>query len=247
MRQRPHVIVVGVSGPDGSGKSSLLRAMADVASERGIGVRHAYLYGCVLCRSLRLPNGLRRVLSSEGTVALEFPGHQGGAPLSSFRRVHALLDTMELAGRLALSRWRAGRLSCKTDSGVLLLTDRSPVDTLVKHDPPYDSAVARLLRRLSQRYVVIAVLDAHERVLARRDGEHSAIGLQRARQGYGRWSAGGERMLRLSTDSASLHQLADRVLRQLPLDDVCPLAEGSPASRPAAVGAPKKVAAVDRE
>jgi hypothetical protein len=186
--------VVGLSGPDGAGKSTLLRVAADAAAGRGLPIRTTYLYGCVLCRNQRLPERFRRALASPGTVALECAEDPGGTTV--WQRLHAGVDTVELAVRLALARRRSARLGRPV---VLLLTDRSPLDALAKHEPRDGGLTARWLRHLAGGYALIALLDAGGESLAARDGEHAAEGLDRARSAYRRWSTGMDRVLPIPT------------------------------------------------
>jgi hypothetical protein len=208
--KQPAVTVIGLSGPDGSGKSTLLGVTADVAGRRGLAVRTTYLYGCLLCRNVRLPGALRSAGASPGTLALQ----RADGPVGTARRhlVHAGIDTAELALRLALERRRAAREGHARRTDVLVLTDRTPLDALVKHEPPVRGLTARWLRRLSRRYSAIVLLDARSESLARRDGEHSAGGLEHARSGYRRWSALIDRVVPVSTEQLSPLEAAAVVL-----------------------------------
>lgn len=209
----PGVVVVGFSGPDGAGKSSLRTAVAAAAVARGWSVRSTYLYGCVVCRNLRPPGRLLHCVASPGTVALERPDAScRAARLSSWRRFHATIDSVELALRLRLVRAQARRTARRSGRDALVLTDRTPLDALVKHDPPADAWFARRLLALGSRYTSIALLDAGSDVLSARDGEHQAPGLQRAREGYGRWSGQMAGVWTVCTQSRTPDELARAVL-----------------------------------
>jgi energy-coupling factor transporter ATP-binding protein EcfA2 len=212
VKPRPGVTVVGFSGPDGSGKSSLLTATAGAADHRGVPVHTTYLYGCVACRNLRLQGPLPRAVWSPGTVALEWPGAPSPAQPSRWHRIHAAIDTAELAVRLQLACHRAGRTARRAHSDVLVLTDRTPLDTLVKHDPPEGGWITQRLHVLGKRYASIALLDAGSDVLSARDGEHAAAGLERTRDNYRRWSGRMTGVRTVSTQAASAEELAREVL-----------------------------------
>lgn len=210
MSREPAVTVVGISGPDGAGKSSLQRAMADAAVTRGMAVHTTYLYGCVVCRHLHLSGRLAGALSSPGTPgAGRLP--PAGRP-GPWQRIHALIDTAELALRLRIAVIRAGRVGQRR---ALLLTDRGPLDAVVKHDPPETGLTARWLRALAGRYAAITLLDAPGAVLSARDGEHAAAGLEAARESYRRWSARLPRVRILSTEATGSRDLAPAVLEDV--------------------------------
>lgn len=197
--------IVGISGPDGAGKSSLQRALADAAVARGVAVRTTYLYGCVACRNLRLPGRLAGAVSSPGAVGVGRSGRAGRSSL--WQWMHALIDTAELALRLGLAR-RGRRYS-------VLLTDRSPLDAVVKHDPPAAGLTARWLRALAGHYAAIVLLDAPADVLSARDGEHAAAGLESARESYRRWSARLPGVRIRSTEATGSDELARAVLDEV--------------------------------
>ena len=168
---RPPVLLVGVSGPDGSGKSSTVRGLAAGPWEADAHVRTAYLYGCTLCR--RVPAAPHR-LAADGA----------GRGLSALARsLHALVDVAEARLRLTLLLARA-RLS---GGPQVVVTDRSPLDGLVKHRG--DRRAGAAYARLAARYARIVLLDAPADVLAARDGEHGAAELERLRGEYARAAA----------------------------------------------------------
>jgi glycosyltransferase involved in cell wall biosynthesis len=217
--------VVGFSGPDGSGKSSLVEAVAEAAAGRGVPVHTVYLYGCVVCRNVRLDGSLRTFHASPGTAALEYPDAPRGVR-TSWHRVHAAVDTAELALRLRLACRRARRTARRTGHGVLLLTDRTPLDTVVKHDPPEGGFPTRWLRALGRRYASITLLDARSDVLAARDGEHGVAGLERAQDGYRQWAGRMPGVRTLCTQQAPPEGLARKVLDHVLAGDAGSAAPG---------------------
>jgi hypothetical protein len=163
--------IVGISGPDGAGKTRLCAGLArNLRPETTVvGI---YLYGCVVCRRF-------------GTA------WSGGRPPESARgretrgrlqALHALVDAAELAFRLAVGSVRARR------HGAVLLTERSPLDGLVKHDPRPGSLVYGVFERLIGRYDLILALDAEEDFLVERDSDHSREVLASMRRGFATWS-----------------------------------------------------------
>jgi len=199
--------IIGFSGPDGSGKSTLLKDTAAYAHSEGLSVFTIYLYGCVVCRHRRPPRWLRNTVSGRGTIALETPEKASRLPPSVLQRLHAHADTTELAMRLKSALWRIKRKRRSVRSPVLLLTDRSPLDALVKHDLPEDAFAVRRLQRLLQQFTTVVLLDAGGDVLSQRDGEHTTRGLELTRTSYQHWSTGRGPVLALSTQGGASHQL----------------------------------------
>ena len=198
-------VVVGVSGPDGAGKSTLVAEVRRRAELRGSGVRTVYLYGCVACRRAR-PRPAAPV------------GRQDGSAIRSLvRTAHALVDGFELAVRLLVvagpfrRRHRA--------SPTLILTDRTPLDGLAKHDPSPRSLPAQLYVALARRYQRIFLLDASVEVLAERDAEHPERELDRWRVRFLRWAARVDETMRIDSASRSTPELAEQILRLLELPE----------------------------
>ncbi len=202
------VHIIGFSGPDGSGKSTLLKATAAHARGEGLPVFTIYLYGCIVCRHGRPPRRLRNVVSGRGTIALETPEKASRLPPSALQRLHAHADTTELALRLKIALWRIGLKRRSDRSPVLLLTDRTPLDALVKHDLPEDAFAMRRLQRLLHQFTTVVLLDAGGDVLSQRDGEHTTRGLELTRTSYQRWSTGRRTVQALPTQGRSSQQLA---------------------------------------
>ena len=189
------VTLTGLTGPDGSGKTTAVASVRDRLAGEGLIVSSTYTYGCVLCR--QMPG--RPVVSPAAqltTVAAE----QGERPLvarksvSAVARLHALLDAGELAMKLlanalvvkvrALRRPRApGAPPCQA----VIITDRTPLDALVKFDLAPEALPSRVLLAIARRYDTIVVLDAPGEVLAARDGEHRAEELDAVRSRLEPW------------------------------------------------------------
>lgn len=153
-------MIIGISGPDGAGKSSAVAGLVRAHQPR---VSSVYLYGCIVC------NRMPPAAPSTGS---------GRARPRWIDLAHSVADALELLIRLALARRRAP----------VVITDRSPLDGLARHDPAPGSLTHRLYMRAASRYDVIFLLDADASVLARRDAEHPTADLQRARDSFNVWS-----------------------------------------------------------
>jgi hypothetical protein len=164
------VRLIGISGPDGSGKTTLTAAVRAEALRRGVPATSVHVYGCVLCR--RWPP--RTIAAERGADG--WPSR--GNPAGSVRRLHVILDTAELAGRVWLARqvlrWRAVRAG---EPAALLVTDRSPLDGLAKHSTAAEGWAGRWYLALARSYDTILVLVAEVGLLATRDGTHDAVEL----------------------------------------------------------------------
>lgn len=172
--------VVGLAGPDGSGKSTAVRVVRERLSADGAAVASTYGYGCFMCR--RLP---------PRSAARASPA--AGSRRALWVRAHALVDALELGARLLAARQRARVKARRRGDGRpvprIVVTDRSPLDGLVKYDLPPAALASRCFMALARRYRVIVVLDAPAEVLAARDAEHPADQLEGARAAFARWRA----------------------------------------------------------
>lgn len=170
------VRMVGVSGPDGAGKTTLVAALRGEAEEERARVVSLHPYGCVLCRRWPLPDHRHEEHGETATPK---------TALRSFAlRGHAIVDAAELNLRIVAARtWM--RLRGVGDGGppAIVITDRSPLDALAKHSGA-GPRVTRWILGLARRYDRILLLDADGEVLAERDGEHSRGELARQRRRF---------------------------------------------------------------
>ncbi|WP_149182504.1 glycosyltransferase [Streptomyces sp. TRM49041] len=154
-------ILVAVSGPDGAGKTTLVGRLVPLLRAKGYVVTRTYCYGCVLCR--RFPR--RRARSApppDGFAARALTTL--GAALDA---VHARVDAADLALRLAVARLLSA-MRGRDGGPTVIVSDRGPLDGLVKFDPPASSRTAALFKRLDRAYDLTLLLDA--RPGARADG-----------------------------------------------------------------------------
>ncbi|MFF4905445.1 glycosyltransferase [Streptomyces sp. NPDC001260] len=145
----PGRLLVAVSGPDDSGKTTLVDQVVATLRQRGCTVTRTYCYGCVMCR--RFPG---RPRSGRPTGPSSQPG-------TWFDAVHAGIDASETALRLAAARVRATVRRLTLRRPCVILTDRGPLDSLAKFDPPADSRTAALFRRLAGAYDMTLLLQSH--------------------------------------------------------------------------------------
>lgn len=165
-------MVIAVSGPDGSGKSSLVRWLADGLAADGFSVATAYCYGCVMCRrSSDRAAGRSRSRPDRRAWVL---------------RCHAWIDAAELMIRL-MAAWGRARLR-PGRRPVAVVTDRGPLDGLAKFGPAPGSLGAALFASASRQYDVVLLLDAPADVLAARDGDHCRRELDEWRLRYQAWA-----------------------------------------------------------
>jgi thymidylate kinase len=208
----PAGFVVGISGPDGAGKSSLVEELVRRFTTDGIRVVRVYLYGCIVCRNLR-----RGPLAR--TAARRTPS------AGALRTVHGIVDATELALRLWAARRiaasRATRPSARAAQrrsipGFIVLTDRSPVDGLVKHAPRRGSLVDRAYRRLARTYDLLLLLDAPALELTDRDREHGPDALADLSARFAQLTVRSNYLVHVDTGGRTLAEVADdaeRVLR----------------------------------
>lgn len=192
-------VVVGISGPDGAGKTSLVGELERRFRARGHRVATTYLYGCVFCR--------RAPASAELAPPRD---RKQGRGERLFRLAHGLVDAFELAIRLSLARRRLGLgRGGTTGSAGVLLTDRSPLDGLVKHQPLPGSLVERLYLRLVRRFDLVLELEAPTAVLVARDAEHDApiLAVQAAR--HARIRAWLPQAISIATGTRTTAEVAD--------------------------------------
>src|SRR5205807_4685457 len=158
-----------------------------------------YLYGCAVCR-----RWTGRPLSSP---ARSVEDHHAARVRRLLRSSHALLDAAEMTVRLlaGVSRARVARRD-------LVITDRTPLDALVKHDPPPRSLAGRWYLALARGYRTLLWLDASPAVLAARDGEHPMSELAALRDGFARWAQMLPNVVRLDTGAATPADLRERAL-----------------------------------
>ncbi|MFF9094077.1 glycosyltransferase [Streptomyces sp. NPDC014802] len=145
-RRRPRPagpLLVAVSGPDGTGKSTLVRQAVSALRGHGYTVARTYCYGCVLCR--RYP-GRPRSLRNAGPVP---------RPERRIDALHARVDAAETALRLAVARLLTAPRGRRP---AVILSDRGPLDSLAKFDPPAESRTAALFERLARAYDLTLLL-----------------------------------------------------------------------------------------
>jgi hypothetical protein len=160
------VRLLGVSGPDGSGKTTLVSALRAEAERRGVRVVSMHPYGCVICR--------RWPVSANGASVDDVHSLSGLSTV--IQRLHVFLDAAELSLRIHLARgWLANAGAAHlvpAGAPALVVTDRSPLDALAKHYTHASPAAGRWLLRLARGYDLIVVLDADPKRLAARDRDH---------------------------------------------------------------------------
>jgi glycosyltransferase involved in cell wall biosynthesis len=143
-------IIAAVSGPDDVGKSTLIRRMAPMLRERGFETTTTYCYGCLVCRQFQGPPRWRDGTSASGSRELRVLG-------SWVDRAHASVDAAELTIRLLSAILRVKMRAHGRPAAVV--TDRGPLDGLVKYGPAPDSVVARLFTGLARRHDITFLLD----------------------------------------------------------------------------------------
>ncbi|MFD9610857.1 glycosyltransferase [Streptomyces sp. NPDC059083] len=160
-------LLVAVSGPDGAGKSSLVRRLSTLLRERGVTTVTTYGYGCFLCRRFPAPPRAREDGDRRARRATD-PEARG----SRAHAAHAFLDAGELAARLASARLLA---RARAHGGqAVVVTDRGPLDGLVKFDPPPSSRSAAAFRRIAGRYGLTLLVETGPEALRARGWEESA-------------------------------------------------------------------------
>jgi len=197
------VRLVGVSGPDGAGKTTLVRALRGEAEIEHAHVVTFHPYGCVICRRWPVPGA--RV---DGPAVPPTRSLLRSAAL----RGHAVVDAAELNLRIIAARaWL--RLSGDADHPAIVITDRSPLDALAKHSAA-GPRVTHWILGLARSYDRILLLDAEGEVLAERDGEHSRGELARQRRRFLELAAAVE-ATRVDSSAPFSHDLVGRVVREV--------------------------------
>ncbi|MFF5766270.1 glycosyltransferase [Streptomyces tanashiensis] len=192
-------LLVAVSGPDGAGKSSLVRRLATLLRERGVTVVSTHCYGCLVCRWFPVPPHVRETGEpgeDEWARRASDPERRG----PRLRRAHAFLDAGELAARIAGARLLV-RARARGGQAVVV-TDRGPLDGLVKFDLPASSGAASAFRRIADGYGLTLLLETGPEALRGRGWEETAGPPTAWWARYRNWSRRLPRIARLDGERA---------------------------------------------
>lgn len=200
----PAVRVVGVSGPDGAGKTTLVKALCGEAEVEHAPVVSLHPYGCFICRRWPVPDTRREELTASSA---------GGALRSAALRGHAIVDAAELNLRVTAARAWMRLQGGRSGRPALVITDRSPLDALAKHTAAGPRITHWILGQ-AKRYDRILLLDADGAVLAERDGEHSRGELARQRRRFAELAPTVD-ATRLDSSAPFTAELVGRVVREL--------------------------------
>ncbi len=204
-------MIVGVSGPDGSGKSTTVDALLARLAESGNPAWRLYAYGCAICRHCSPPKAIAMTVGSAH-------GEHRPRPLRLLHQLHGFVDLTDLVLRLSATIIRT-RLCVPGGSARIVVTDRSPLDGLVRYMPRPGGALAGAYLWLARRYDLIILLDAGAAELARRDREHSFSELACVQRAYAAWRYSIEkRVVYLDNEGGTttdMIELAWRALRPL--------------------------------
>ncbi|MGW8762571.1 glycosyltransferase family 4 protein [Streptomyces sp. NPDC055815] len=149
-------LLVAVSGPDDAGTSSLVRRLGGLLRERGVTVVTVHCHRCFLCRRLPVPPRVRATGKPGGDVwarRASDPERRG----PRLRRAHAFLEAAELTARITAARLFA---RARAHGGrAVVVTDRGPLDGLVRFDPPASSRTASAFRRIAAGYALTLLVE----------------------------------------------------------------------------------------
>ncbi|MFE0652626.1 glycosyltransferase family 4 protein [Streptomyces sp. NPDC059534] len=150
-------LLIAVSGPDGTGGSSLAGRLVPLLRERGLTVVGVHGHDCFLCRRFPVPPRVRDAGEPGGdgwARRASDPERRG----SRLRRAHAFLDAGELTARVAWARAVARKRA--RGGPAVVVTDRGPLDGLVKFDPPAASGAARAFHRIARGYALTLLVES---------------------------------------------------------------------------------------
>ena len=179
-----HAVLLGVSGPDGVGKTSVAGAIVDAVSARRGAAVCIHPYGCVFCRTFGRAQDSGRVAST---------AQRHSRAVTALHTLHAGLDALEMSLRTRLARARAQRGARRIErrtgmpAVAMVVTDRSPLDGLVKHAPRIAAPALAWFSRLARHYDRVVCLDAPATTLAERDADHSETVLAGRRAMFADW------------------------------------------------------------
>lgn len=214
--------VVGISGPDGSGKSSLVEELLRRFTAADAPVVRTYVFGCVFCR--KLPVGLASRAMTRRQFDAPLPGTDHlrtssvrHSIVNTLATLHGLVDAGELALRLCAAQRKAasrrsrqpGQMRSGARVAPIVLTDRSPLDGLVKFAPSPGSLIDRAYRRLGKSYGLVVLLEAPALVLAQRDLDHDHEVLADLATRFAWYSGRLHSVVRLETENYTLVEVAD--------------------------------------
>ncbi|HVA22190.1 MAG TPA: hypothetical protein VNN74_08870 [Candidatus Micrarchaeia archaeon] len=213
MRRGCAATVIGLAGPDGAGKTAASRALVALVRQQGGWAAAIHAYGCVVCRRTggHAATGGRRASPGRPVARLWLGDRLAGA--------HAVVDALELRLRVSVAT-RSARAHAPGARGragpqrapALVVTDRTPLDGLVKFDPRPGSIAARAFAAQLRRYRLLAILDAPVAVLIARDPSSTIAELTRSREGFARHGRSLARVLSIDTGALTPVEVAVRVL-----------------------------------
>ncbi|MEU6988096.1 glycosyltransferase [Streptomyces sp. NPDC046324] len=200
-------LLIAVSGPDGAGRSSLVRRVAGLLRQRGFAVTTLDCHGCVLCRGSGSPP---RVREEEETVRRPAdPARRG----SWARRAHAVLDAGDLSVRTRATRRALAARS--RGRPAILLTDGGPLDGLVTFGLPPGHRASDRFTRLVRRYDLTLLVETAPASSRGRGGERTA-GSPALRWALHRaWASHLPRVVRLDGERAPSRVAAEALERVL--------------------------------